>query len=459
MHAARAGDVEDPLIPPDWLAREVAVVGLGRTGIAAGLWLADHGVRVYASDAADRPEVAAAAEMLRGKSAAVDVGFHDLARIRSCAAVVISPGVPPAAAPLAAARDAGVPVVAELDLAARALAGVPLVVVTGTNGKTTTTALIAHLLRSSGIEAEAAGNIGRPLIALADRASSLQWVVVEASSFQLHDSAKLAPAIGVVTNLAPDHLDRYDSVESYYADKQLLFRNATDQSVWILNGDDVGVEALAAGVPGERRTWSTHARTDAWWDRSKGALMLGDRVVMDRSNVPLLGDHNVENVLAAVLVAAVAGVEPSQVAAAIPSFEALPHRLEPVREVDGALWINDSKGTNVASTRVALAAMDRPFVLIAGGLDKGEGLDPLVPLLTRCRRLVAYGEAGEKVQRALGESVETEVVETLEAAVRSARRVAQAGDAVLLSPACASFDQFRDFEERGDVFKQLVGDL
>jgi UDP-N-acetylmuramoylalanine--D-glutamate ligase len=437
----------------------VAVLGLGRTGIAAGLWLADHGVRVYASDADDRPEVAVAAETLRSKTVAVDVGSHDLSRIQSCAAVVVSPGVPPAAAPLAVAREAGVPVVAELDLAARALAGVPLVVVTGTNGKTTTTSLIAHLLQSSGVAAEAAGNIGRPLIGLAERASSLQLVVVEASSFQLHDAPNLMPAIGVVTNLAPDHLDRYDSVESYYADKQLLFRNATDASVWILNGDDEGVQQLAAGVPGERRIWSTRGVADAWWNRASGSLMLGDQAVVERGDVPLLGDHNVENVLAAILVAAAAGVECSQIAAALPSFQGLPHRLEPVREVDGALWINDSKGTNVASTRVALAAMDRPFVLIAGGQDKGEPLDSLVPFLAECRRVVAYGEAAAKIRQELGRSVETDVVATLESAVRSARGVVQAGDAVLLSPACASFDQFHDYEERGNVFKQLVGAL
>jgi UDP-N-acetylmuramoylalanine--D-glutamate ligase len=187
--------------------------------------------------------------------------------------------------------------------------------------------------------------------------------------------------------------------------------------------------------------------------------MVGDRMVIDRADVPLLGDHNVENALAAILVAAAAGVEPEQIAAAIPHLRPLPHRLEAVREIDGVLWINDSKATNVASTRVALQAMDRPFVLIAGGRDKGESLDSLLSLLQHCRRVVAYGEASEKFRRALGGSAELEVVETLEAAVRSANSLVRNGEAVLLSPACASFDQFRDFEERGDVFKQLVAEL
>ena len=421
--------------------------------------MADHGVRVYASDADDRPDVTEAAKALRAASAAVDLGAHDLSRIQSCAAVVVSPGVPPAAAPLAAARDAGVPVVAELDLAARALAGVSLAVVTGTNGKTTTTALIAHLLRSAGVVAESAGNIGRPLIGLADRAPSLQWVVVEASSFQLHDAPNLAPAIGVVTNLAPDHLDRYDSVADYFADKRLLFRNATDESIWILNGDDEEVQRLAAGVRGECRTWSTRSEAHAWWDGRTGDLMLGDQSVVNRRDVPLLGDHNVENVLAALLAASAAGVETSQIADAIPAFRALPHRLEPVCEVGGALWINDSKATNVASTRVALRAMDRRFVLIAGGQEKGERLDSLAALLGNCRCIVAYGAAAEKIMSELGPFVEIEAVRTLEEGVRTARGAVSPGEAVLLSPACASFDQFCNFEERGDVFKQLVAAL
>ncbi len=187
--------------------------------------------------------------------------------------------------------------------------------------------------------------------------------------------------------------------------------------------------------------------------------MVGDRMVIDRADVPLLGDHNVENTLAALLGAAAAGVQSEQMAAAIPHLRPLPHRLEAVGEIDGVLWINDSKATNVASTRVALQAMDRPFVLIAGGRDKGESLDSLLSLLQHCRRVVAYGEASEKFRRALGGSAELEVVETLEAAVRSANSLVRDGEVVLLSPACASFDQFRDFEERGDVFKQLVGEL
>ena len=459
MRAVSPGNVEDPLIPPEWMATEVAVVGLGRTGAAIGNWLIDRGVRVYASDADDRLELTGVAEGLRSKSAAVDIGSHDLARIGSAAAVIVSPGVPPQAAPLVAARQAGVPVIAELDIAVRALTGTRVVVVTGTNGKTTTTALIAHVLRSAGIKAEAAGNIGRPLIELATGADTPDWAVVEASSFQLHDSPSLAPTIGILTNLAPDHLDRYTSLESYYADKKLLFQNATDESWWILNGDDDAVEQLAGNAPGTRRRWSVRSNANAWWDRASGHLMIDSRRLLKRSALALLGDHNVKNALAAVLGASAAGVPVRDIAAGLETFRPLPHRLEPVREVGGALWINDSKATNVASTAVGLRAMERPFVLIAGGREKGEDFHHLVPYLRSCRSIVAYGEAAEKFKREIGSDAEVQTVESFEDAVAMAGAAVQDGDAVLLSPACASFDQFRDYEERGDAFKRLVAVL
>lgn len=457
MRTASSRHTEDPLIPTEWVEKEVAVVGLGRTGVAVGEWLADHGARVYASDADDRPELAAAAERLRAKSVAVDLGTHDLERIGAAAAVVVSPGVPPTAAPLVVARQSGIPVVAELDLAVRALAGTRTVVVTGTNGKTTTTALTAHLLQAGGIKAEAAGNIGRPLIELAE--ADLDWVVVEASSFQLHDAPNLAPSVGVLTNLAPDHMDRYDSLESYYADKKRLFQHGTDESVWILNGDDEAVESLAGDTLGERQRWSTRSRADAWWDRASGDLMVGSAPLMERSRLSLLGDHNVENALAAILAAAAAGLDYSAIPAALETFQPLAHRLESVREVGRVLWINDSKATNVASTTVGLSAMDRPFVLLVGGREKGEDLRRLIPHLQGCRAVIAFGEAAERFRRDLGAAVDLRVASSLDDAVTLAQATAAGGDAVLLSPACPSFDQFRDFEQRGDSFKEMVAEL
>lgn len=448
------------MIPPAWRQGEVAVIGLARTGVAATKWLAARGVPVYASDAADTADVRAAAATLggvQGGPVSVEVGRHDLDRIRRAAAVIVSPGVPPSAAPVAAARAAGLEVIAELDLAARALAPARLIVVTGTNGKSTTTALIGHLLTSAGRAAAVGGNIGRPLIEVAELVPRPEWVVAEASSFQLHDAPRLAPTIGVLTNLAPDHQDRYASVAEYYADKRLLFRNASRDSVWVLNGDDTAVLELARRAAGRRLRFSLRTPADAWFDADRSVLVLEGEPLIARERLPLLGQHNVANALAASLAAAAAGVSRAVIAGGLATFRGLPHRLEEVRDVGGVLWINDSKATNVASTAVALRAMSRPYVLIVGGRHKGDPYTPLAALLApRCRAIVAYGEAGPLVARDLGGVCPTRVVIPFDEAVRTAASLARPGDVILLSPACSSFDQFTNYEERGAVFRRLA---
>jgi UDP-N-acetylmuramoylalanine--D-glutamate ligase len=446
------------VIPPAWRTGEVAVVGLARSGRAVTRWLLAQHVRVYASDAGPgRPGVA---EEVAALGADVQTGGHDLARIAAARAVIVSPGVPPDAPAVAAARAAGVPIHSEIDVGARAAPGTRLVAVTGTNGKSTTTALVAHLLSESGIPCPAVGNIGRPLIELALEPTPPAWAAVEVSSFQLHDSPGFAPAIGVLTNLAPDHLDRYASTEDYYADKRLLFRNATRASTWVLNGDDAGVLRLAEGVAGARRTWRLEDEADAWYDRGRGVLMLEGAVLLPRSELPLLGDHNVHNALAAALAARGAGADPGAVARGLRTFLGLPHRLETVREVRGVLWINDSKATNVASALVGLEAMTRPFVAILGGRHKGEPYTSLAPALRdRCRGVIAYGEAAALIRDDLGAAATITVVHAFAEAVRAASARARPGDAVVLTPACSSFDQFTNYEERGAVFRQLVAAL
>jgi UDP-N-acetylmuramoylalanine--D-glutamate ligase len=434
----------------------VAVVGLARTGVAVTRWLAAQGVAVYASDGADTPGLRTSAGALAGAAVQVELGRHDLARIGRAAAVVVSPGVPPGAPPLLAARQAGVEVVAELDVAARALASTRLIVVTGTNGKSTTTALIGHLLQGAGRRVAVAGNIGRPLIEVTRDAPPPAWGVVEASSFQLHDAPHLAPAVGVVTNLAPDHLDRYPSVEAYYGDKRLLFRNAVADSIWVLNGDDPGVAALARGVAGRRRSFRLGSAADAWLDSATGRLKLGERDLLARERLPLLGEHNIANALAAALAAEAAGLGGDEIARGLASFRGLPHRLELVREAHGVAWINDSKATNVASAAVALRALTRPYVLIAGGRHKGEPYTPLVPLLGACRAIVAYGEARDLIARDLAGTCPLEQLARFDEAVARAAALARPGDAVLLSPACASYDQFTDYEARGAAFRRLA---
>jgi UDP-N-acetylmuramoylalanine--D-glutamate ligase len=445
------------MIPDSWRRSEVAVVGLGRSGLAVARWLKERGVRVYCSDISDTAKLQAIAASLAGPGITVDLGRHDAQRISRAAAVIVSPGVPPSVPALKAARAAGVEIVSELDLAARVLHSTKLIAVTGTNGKSTTTALVGHVLEAAGLRVAVAGNIGRPLIQLAWCSPPPEWVAVEVSSFQLHDSPNLAPAVGVLTNLAPDHLDRYGSVEEYYADKKLLFRNARDDSIWVLNLDDQAVLGLARGVRGSPVYFSLRERADAWYDATARVLRLGTDPLISRDAFPLMGDHNVANALAAALAARAAGVDPEKIAAGLASFRGLPHRLEPVREVGGVLFINDSKATNVGSTVVAIRAMERPFVLILGGRQKGELFAPLTGHLDeRCRAVVAYGEAATRIAGEIGQRCRVEITERLSDAVELARKLALPGDAVLLSPACASYDQFADYEERGSAFRRQV---
>ncbi len=437
--------------------REVAVVGLGKSGTAGSRLLRRVGIPVYASDSAAGPAYEAWAAELRAIGAEVQLGGHDLERIARAAAVVVAPGVPPDVPPLAAARQAGVDVYAEVDIGFLALGATRCIGITGTNGKTTTTSLVAHVMVAAGLRAETAGNIGRPLCDVALAPDPPDWLALELSSFQLHDAPHLRPAIGLLTNLAPNHLDRYHSLDEYYGDKARLFRNADADSVWVTNADDAAVREMVGAVPGTQLRFSLEHPADAWLERASGRLMLDNRPLLPRAELPLLGDHNVANALAAALAATRAGAEPARVAAGLRTFRAIPHRVEPVREVAGVLWINDSKSTNVTSTAVAVAAVDRPFVLLLGGRHKGEPYTRLAALLRgRCRAVVAYGEAGPQVVRDLGGALPVVPAADFADVLATARRLARPGDAVLLSPACSSYDMFTNYEERGARFRSAV---
>ncbi|HEX4931888.1 MAG TPA: UDP-N-acetylmuramoyl-L-alanine--D-glutamate ligase [Gemmatimonadaceae bacterium] len=446
----------------DWNRGEVAVVGLGRSGTSATMLLRRLGAGVYASDAGSAPALEGSRERLQALGAAVEIGGHDLARIAGASLVVASPGIAPSAPPLVAAREAGVAIISEVELALAAMPGLSYVAVTGTNGKSTVTALVAHLLRSVGVDVEAAGNIGTPLSEVALRAAPPAWVALEISSFQLHDTPSINPRVGVLTNLAPDHLDRYDSVEAYYADKALLFRHAHEGSNWVVNGDDAAAVAMARGTAGTHYRFSAAGRLcDAFLGgKGKQQLIVRDEVLMTRDRLPLLGAHNVANALAAVL--AVMATDPAheslddraRLAAGLASFRALPHRLEPVVESQGVLWIDDSKATNVASALVAIESMERPTVLLLGGRHKGEPYTALLDAVARhCRLVLAYGEAAPIIEADLAGRAAVQRVDGAFADVMArAREVARRGDAVLLAPACSSFDMFRNYEERGRAF-------
>ncbi len=454
------------MTPRDLVPREseIAVIGLARSGRAVSMLLKKHGYNVYASDVASSPETGRCAEELRAKGISVDIGRHDLGRLANAGLVVTSPGVPPSAKPLAFARQHSVPIASEVEVALNFLEGPRIIAITGTNGKTTTTALIAHLLRGIDLEAVEAGNIGTPLSEIASRDQQPQWISLEMSSFQLHDTPGLKPVVGVLTNLSPDHLDRYATAEEYYADKARLFANADAESAWVVNGDDNGVMRMVELVAGHKFEFSLVKEADGYVDEKSGQLIVLGAPLLARSDLPLLGQHNVANTLAATL--AVMAADRSYqtqkarkgIAKAIETFRSLPHRLELVGEFGGVQWINDSKATNVSSTAVAIDGMERPTVLLLGGRHKGEAYTPLAESVKRkVTRVIAYGEAASIIAKDLRPVVDVvRLGSDFDEVVRAARAAAHAGEAVLLSPACSSYDMFSNYEERGERFRELA---
>lgn len=455
-------------LPAGWTRGEISVLGLARSGRAAAELLRRAGAEVYASDSAVGDAVDHAAAASRPLGVAVQTGGHDLVRIAASALVVASPGIPPDAPPLVAAREAGVPIVGELEVALHFLPHQRYVAITGTNGKTTTTAIAHQLLAGLGYDAVAAGNIGTPLAEVALRDKQPDWIALETSSFQLHDTPSIAPTAGILTNLSANHLDRYDDVESYFADKARLFRNATERSVWVSNADDAEVQRMVQGVRGTHLRFTTGpGAADAYFDRSRVQLVVLGSPLIDRNDLVLLGDHNVANALAAAL--AVMGADEShrtddaraRVADALRRFRALEHRIEPAGRYGDVEWINDSKSTNVASTLVALKGMQRPTVLLLGGRHKGEPYAALADELRRTVKLVvAYGEAAPLVEADLAGVVPlARVGSSFDEVLARAREAASPGDTVLLSPACSSYDMFDNYEERGRTFKRLAAEL
>ena len=455
-------------LPAAWTRGEISLVGLARSGRAAAELLARAGAPGYASDAGTGDAVDHAARALEPLGVAVQRGGHDLARIAASAVVVASPGVPPDAPPLRAAREAGRTIVSELEIALQFLPGQRYVAITGTNGKTTTTALVHRLFEGLGYDSVAAGNIGTPLAEVALRANAPEWIALETSSFQLHDTPSIAPAAGVLTNLSANHLDRYASVEEYFGDKALLFRNAGQRSVWISNADDPDSQSMIATVPGHHLRFTTaHGAADGYYDRARDRLVVLGAPLIPRGDLALLGDHNVANVLAATL--AVLGADElhrtlrarARIGDALRAFRALEHRIEPAGTYADVEWINDSKSTNVASTLVALRGMRRPTVLLLGGRHKGEPYSALADELRRTgRAVIAYGESAPIVESDLDGVVPVERLgSSFEDVLARAREIAQPGDAVLLSPACSSYDMFDNYEQRGREFKRIAAAL
>jgi UDP-N-acetylmuramoylalanine--D-glutamate ligase len=454
------------MTPRDLVPREseIAVIGLARSGRAVATLLRKHGYNVYASDLASSPDTGRCAEELRSQGIVVDVGRHDLERLARASLVVASPGVPPSARPLAFSRENGIRVASEVEVALHFLEGPRVIAVTGTNGKTTTTALIAHLLRGIDLEAVEAGNIGTPLSEIAIREQQPKWIALEMSSFQLHDTPSLKPDVGVLTNLSPDHLDRYATVEEYYGDKARFFVNANGDSLWVVNNDDEAVKRMVRDVAGHKYPFSLTSEAPGYFDSTRNELVVLGAPLLPRNDLPLLGAHNVANALAASLAVMVADrSHQSQkarkgIAAALRTFRSLPHRLELVGEFDGVQWINDSKATNVSSAAVAIDGMERPTVLLLGGRHKGEAYTPLVDAVRKkVKKVIAYGEAAPIIATDLRPVVDVvRLGSDFDEVIRTARATARAGEAILLSPACSSYDMFSNYEERGERFRALA---
>ena len=453
--------------------QSIAIVGLGASGRAAARLALRHGGEVYVSDDADTASLRARATALEGLGAHVRLGGHDADRITASQLVVASPGIPPEAPVLSALSRAGRRWISEPEFAYRFFRS-SLIAVTGTNGKTTTSALVARMLEAAGVSVGLGGNIGGgfgpPASELALRDPAPRWLVVEMSSYQLGAIARFRPDIGVVTNLAPDHLDRYPSRAAYYGDKARLFANARRDSCWVLGREVPHLLPLDDEVPGTRYLFDAQpasARTDSRdadlaAHAREGWLVLApdgrEKRVMPVADLPLTGRAGLANTMAAGLAARLAGAGTGAIAAAARAFRPLPHRLERVIERNGILWVNDSKATNVAAAAGAIRSFDRPMVLLAGGLDKGEDLSRLADAIRgRVRSVVAYGDARARIERAVREVAPVACVDAgFEAAVKAAVRLARTGDVILLSPACASFDMFSDYRERGRRFAALA---
>lgn len=444
----------------------ILIIGAARSGVASAEYLLSIGKQIVISDM--NTKLAEDVETQLGHASVSYVWGKqpDVAALQP-ELIVMSPGVPLSIPPVVKARELGIPVISEPELAFR-YSDVPFVAITGTNGKTTTTTLTAFLLEKEGRKVVAGGNIGLPLISQCPQMSANDIVVAEMSSFQLESVDSFCPKVAVVMNLTPDHLDRHKTMEAYAAAKANIFKNQGPEEYLLLNKDDAIVAAMAAGAKSHVYYFSQQEILDEgiWLEDGNLVYRLdkngAPQVLILAAEIGIVGSHNWQNAMAASLAALLMGQQPEIIAERLRAFKGVAHRMEPVATIDGVLYVNDSKGTNPDSTEKALGSYGkRPIVLIAGGRNKGSDMAVLVPLMrAHCRGVVLVGEATGDFIDAFERTGYTDYVcaDSFEDAVAKAREMAQSGDVVLLSPACASWDMFDNFEQRGDLFKELVKD-
>jgi UDP-N-acetylmuramoylalanine--D-glutamate ligase len=445
--------------------KRVLVVGLGKSGLSAAMFLRAQGARVTVSDSRSAVALAKEIPALLEAGIMVESGGHGLLTFRRQDLIVVSPGVPLDTPEVKQVVAFGLTVIGELELASRYLMG-EVVAITGSNGKTTTTTLVGKILADAGLPTQVGGNIGLPVIDLVAKSTPETVNVLEVSSFQLETIEEFHPRIAVILNITPDHLDRHGSFEKYVAAKERIFERQGPGDALVLNGDDRVTQMCAAraksevfwfsGTKAVRRGAFVRDGVIVWMEKEGGVT----EPIMPVSEVHLKGAHNIENVLAAVCAARLAKVSAESIRASVATFTAVEHRLELVRKLNGVEFYNDSKATNVDATMKAVASFNKGIHLILGGKDKDSDYGTMAELLKeRVKTVYTIGSAAEKIERQLHGVVKMVAAGTMQTAVTEAAKAAAAGDVVLLSPACSSFDQFENYEHRGRVFRQLVDEL
>ena len=442
--------------------KKVLVVGLGKSGLAAAFFLRHQGAQVTVSDIRSSEALAKDIPALLDEGIMVESGGHGLLTFRRQDLIVVSPGVPLDTPVLAQVKSFGIPIIGELELAARFIRG-QILAITGSNGKTTTTALAGEILKAAGLPTLVAGNIGVPVVGLIEKSTPETWSVLEVSSFQLETIEEFHPRIAVILNITPDHLDRHGTFENYALAKERIFSMQDAGDCVVLNADNERTAEAAARAK-SRVYWfsAQHEVERGAWVQDGNVVYRAEsgaapETVMAVSRIPLKGLHNVENTLAAACAARLVGVPADVVRRAVEGFTAVEHRLEYVATVNGVEYYNDSKATNVDATAKAVAAFAGGVHLILGGKDKGSDYTALNDLLrARVRAVYTIGAAAEKIESQLRGVVPLHACKTLDAAVNAAASAAKHGEVVLLAPACSSFDQFENYEHRGRVFKELV---
>ena len=453
--------------------KRVLIVGFGLSGVSTARYMSKQGAKVMVTDMKQKSELMESVKACEDLKIEYELGKHNPKSFQTAELIVLSPGVPRNIKPLDDARAVGVPITNDIELAVGHLKE-PLIAITGTNGKTTTTTLIGEMFKADKRGVFVGGNIGKPLLDHVTEPSKVDAVVAELSSFQLELSDKLVPAVAVFTNIEEDHLDRYPDFQAYIEAKKRLLKSCDRNSYVVLNYDCPIVSRFAEETPA-KVLWFTKQDpmkiggpfaerfVGAYYVPAKRQIVAkinGREETYELAQYRLLGDHNRENLMAGICAARAMGVSAKAIQAAIAGFKGVPHRLEFVRKKDGVYFFNDSKGTNVMSVKRSLSSFNHPVILVAGGKDKNSDFLPLVDLVReKVKILILLGEAKEKINRAVGDFAETYLVGTFEEAVLLAYQKSRSGDIILLSPGCSSFDMFRNYEERGDYFKKLVSQL